>query len=259
MIASLSALIYGDTKIGKTTLLATAPRPLLFDADGKAQFLPRSEFLTAILGHPARLMWWEPTRYAPPRWDGSFDVCVIRATSFQEVSAGYQHLTQSPHDFLSVGLDSVSEIQRRCKESHFGRSTLRIQDWGDLLADLSFTVRDFRDLRDHPRHPVPITLLSCEARHNEGKAQPYVQGQIGSSMPYWLDMVGYLMVDTALDAQGQPTRTVRRLQLAPSTRWIAGDNIGGLGAYVDDPNLTQLYLNVYPHLAAQQANGADPQ
>lgn len=251
MIPSLSTLIYGDTKIGKTTLLATAPRPLLFDADGKAQFLPRSEFLAQQFGHVCRVHWWDPLREPPPRWDDSFDVCAVHVVNAQQVKMGYVHLTQSPHDFMSVGLDSVSEIQRLCRQDNFGREQMRIQDWGTLLTDMSFVIRDFRSLRDHPQYPVPVLVLSAEAREFAGKAHPYMQGQISVSMPYWLDLVGYLMIDRALDAQGQPTLTVRRLQLLPDPRWIAGDNVGGLGAYMDDPNLTQLYLTIYPHLAAQ--------
>lgn len=255
MIPSLSVLVHGDTKVGKTTLLATAPRPLLFDADGKAQFLPRSDFLASQFGHACRVTWWDPLREPPPQWDGSFDVCAVRTSSAQHLQLAYMHLTQSPHQFMSVGLDSISEIQRLAKEGGFGREQMRIQDWGTLLTDMSFVVRDFRNLRDHPLHPIPMTVLSAESRTFEGKAQPYMQGQISVSMPYWLDLVGYLMMDRALDANNQPTLSVRRLQIAPDVRWIAGDNVGGLPAYLDNPNLTSLYLQVYPHLAAQPQEG----
>ena len=63
---SLSMLIYGPSKAGKTTLAVTAPYPRLYlDVESAARFLPIIPKL------------WDPVREEPPVADGTWDTCVV--------------------------------------------------------------------------------------------------------------------------------------------------------------------------------------
>src|SRR6266498_3414163 len=129
----LSMLIHAGSKIGKSTLSATAPKPILvLDAEGSWRFIP------------ARKIYWDPAMYAPPVCDGTWDVCIVTVREWQTVDLVYRCLTQTETCFVSLCVDSITEIQRRCKANLHGTEALRIQDWGVLLAVMDATIRGFR-------------------------------------------------------------------------------------------------------------------
>ena len=127
----LSMLIHADSKEGKSTLTSTAPLPLLvLDAEGSWKFIDEVGFKSGI---PLRKIDWDPAREAIPRHDGTWDVVRVSVSSWQTMVQIYQYLTQHPHDFVSVVLDSITEVQRRCKQNIKGTAQMQIQQWGMLL------------------------------------------------------------------------------------------------------------------------------
>ena len=60
----------------------------------------------------------------------------------------WEILNQYPHPWLSVSLDSVSELQEKAKDSlrniHMGEKMIT-QKWGDLLDNMKNLSRKFRD------------------------------------------------------------------------------------------------------------------
>ena len=244
MIETLSLLIHADSKIGKTTLSATSPVPILaLDAEGGWKFLPM------------RMIQWDPTQGPPPIWDGTWDVCHVIIRSWATVQYAYQWLQMGQHNFRSVVVDSISEMQRRLKESLFGNEQMRIQDWGALLSQMDATIRGLRDLTLHPVNPVQVAIFIAETRQRQdGKWVPYMQGQISIALPYWMDIVGYLFVQEILDSNGQSSgQQVRRLLISPNPQFEAGERVQGrLGTVVEQPNVTSMLLTVYPQLQQPQ-------
>lgn len=55
-----------------------------------------------------------------------------------------------------------------------------------------------------------------------------MQGQISVSLPYWVDIAGFLYPDWELDANGQPTKEVRRLWIGPHPQYLCGERVQGL-------------------------------
>jgi hypothetical protein len=126
-----------------------------------------------------------------------------------------------------------------------GTNAMSQQMWGDLLRQMSALVRAFRDLVTHPTNPLNAVLLITMTREQNGKRVPYVQGQLATTLPYYIDIVGYYTMHTTDD--GTP---VRRLWVQPHPLFEAGDRTGLLGQAVDNPNITSLLNTIHEGVTA---------
>jgi hypothetical protein len=214
---TLSILIHTDSKVGKTTFAASGPRPILaLDAEGGWKFIP------------LRKVYWDPLTYAPPVWDGSWDVCIVKVRDWGTVQSTYQWLNTGQHPFETIVMDSITEIQKRCKANLVTTDQpMQIQHWGRLLDMMDSTIHGFRDLTQHPTRPVRVVIFIAETREINGKWQPYMQGQISISLPYWMDIVGYLYKEMTADSNGQLTQTQRKLLVSSHPQYLAGERVQG--------------------------------
>ena len=228
MTRSLSMLVHGGPKVGKTRLADTAPPPRLFlDAEGGVRFTP------------SRKVEWDPERYAPPE-PGDWETCVVYVRSHESVQRVYQWLAAGKHPFRSVVMDSVSEVQQRCVDAIAGHESMQTQQWGELLRKMSSLVRSFRDLTFHPTNPLEAVILVAMTREVNGRWKPYVQGQLGVTLPYYYDVVGYMF--TQLDE----TNTLRRRLLTqPVGMFEAGDRTGMLPTTIEDPTVPGILDTIY--------------
>lgn len=230
---SLSLLVHADSKVGKTTLAATAPRPILaLDVEGGWKFLP------------LRIREWDPMTEYPPTYDGTWDACVVTVREWQVVERVYAWLTQYQTPFVTVVIDSITELQRRCKAnlrapagvSSWQAEAMKIQDWGALLDVMAAVIRGYRDLTLIRGLSVRCVVFVAESRQVNGRWTPYMQGQISVSLPYWMDVVGYLYATYETDANGQPLQEVRKLWITPHPTIVAGERVQGrLGGEVVIP------------------------
>lgn len=251
---TLSILVHADSKVGKSTLGATCPAPVcILDAEGGTKFLPGSPYLMQRLGgRPFTIIPWDPIQGPPPVPDGTWDAAVVTVRSWQDVQYAYQWLAQCNHYFTSVVVDSITEIQRRAKQNLKGTEAMLIQDWGQLLTVMDTVIRGFRDLTIDPYNPIRVAMFVAETRQIDGKWRPYMQGQISTSLPYWMDVVGYLYVDQAPDANGQLTQIVRRLLVNQTPLYEAGERVQGLvGPVVDNPDIYRMLELIYPYYTTQ--------
>lgn len=244
---TLSMVIHAWSKTGKSTLAATSPLPILaLDAEGGWKFIANSPSIIQKRGRPLTITHWDPA-YAPPRYDGTWDVCVVTVRAWADVQNVYNWLTQGAHDFVSIVMDSVTEIQRRAKTNIKGQDALQIQDWGRLLSVMDGVIRGFRDLTIDPYNSIRVAVFVAETRQTNGRWGPYMQGQIATSLPYFVDVIGWLWVDNVLSADGQTTVPYRRMLVAQHPLYEAGERVQGLiGPVVDDPDIWQILETVYP-------------
>lgn len=244
---TLSILVHGASKTGKSTLSSTAPPPIcVLDAEGGWKFIRHAGFNTGI---PLRKITWNPDQtLQPPRHDGTWDVCVVTVNRWQTLTNAYVGLTQAQHDFQSLVFDSITEAQRRLKANIRGMDQMRIQDWGELLTHMDKLIRDMRDLVLLPNTQLRVVMFIAETAMKDGKWRPQMQGQIGGSLPYWMDIVGYLYREAELNQDGQPMKKVLKMligqDIVPNIE--AGERVQGiLGDIVRDPNISHMMHTLF--------------
>lgn len=225
MTDGLSILIHGESKIGKSWFADTGPAPrLVLDSEGG----------NAVRWTPSRKISWDPVREAPPAHDDTWDTCVVNVRSFATVQQAYDWLNSGKHPFRSVTIDSVSEVQQRCVDDLVGMDQMKTQDWGTLLRRVSKTVRDFRDLVQHPVQPLDTVIFVAMSRDAGGRKIPYIQGQLATVLPYIPDVVGYLKMVPDPNIPGVMNRF---LMIRNDNEYLSGQRVGGrLGDWVHVPD-----------------------
>lgn len=262
MFETLSVLVHAEAKTGKSTLGGSVPKPaLILDAEGSTKFLP------------VRRIPWDPTRYAPPAADGTWDVCVVTVRSMDDIHKAYEWLLSGQHQFFSVVVDSISEIQRKLKLSLVGLDKdMEFKMWDQMLRQMDYILRGIRDLQDHPTRPVPVTVFVSESKMDQGgKWRPNMQGQMGTMLPYLFDLVGFLRFVPKPGPDGQiqidpitgGMMMMRRLHIMQSQQWEAGERVQGvLGQFIDLPDLapgvpstliSDVYFHLFPNMRPQAA------
>lgn len=241
----LSLLIHADSKEGKSTLTSTAPTPhLVLDAEGGWKFIDTMGYKSGI---PLRKKLWDPLRETIPRWDGTWDVVRVHVADWQTLKQVDAYLRQSEHDFVSLTTDSITEAQRRCKANIKGTGPMQIQQWGQLLDDMDALIRGFRDLVLLPNTLRVVTFIAETAMH-DGKWRPQMQGQIRGTLPYWVDICGYMF--TELQAgDGQTQAKVKKMLIGAGVNpaYVAGERVQGrLPDIIDNPNISAMLAAVYP-------------
>lgn len=242
---SLALLVHGLSKTGKTTLGDTSPAPrLILDAEAGSRFTE------------SRKVYWDPaSQGAPPAYDGTWDTCVVYVRDFTTVQQAYQWLAAGQHPFRSVVIDSISEVQQRCVDSLVGTDPMKMQNWGDLLRQMSDLVRKMRDLTIHPTNPLEAVVIIAMTRKVDGdRYVPYVQGQLATTLPYYIDVTGYFF--TVQTENGLE----RRMLVAPHPQFEAGDRTGRLGdrdehgtptGLISAPNIDHMLDQIYGPRAAE--------
>ena len=251
---AMSILVHADTKVGKSTFANTSPAPVLYlDVEAAYRFLPRLK------------VFWDPMREAPPEpgkgrvdprkpdvVDIEWEVCVVIVREYGDMMKAYEWLNSGHHPFKSVVIDSVSELQKRAKDSMRSVTAdeeMNRQKWGKLLDHMEMLIRGMRDLTEHPTHPIEAIILTSMTTQRDGKWRPYVQGQLATTMPYFLDVIGYLFVQEVADGEGPTAAThkVRRMLVTPHQMFEAGERVQGkLGDVVDNPTVLGMLDKVFP-------------
>ena len=234
--STATLLIHGDAGVGKSRLLGSAPTPsLILDVEGRARYLPGAKVFWNIESDP------------PPVHDGTWEICIVTVTKFHQLELARQWLQSGSHPFISVGVDSLTESQKRFMDDNFGQKSLETQDWGNVLRELEHIVRDYRDLTLSSANPVQYVAFTCGSRTNDaGKIAPLLQGALKDTLPYFLDSVGYLYNVPSAEGVIQ-----RMLLIEPRPNIIAKDGTDRLGGpVVVAPNLTTMFERLRePHTA----------
>lgn len=154
--AWLKVLIYGKPGVGKTSFGITAPKPLYIQAEGG--LLSVAEF--------------EPE--------------YIEVKTMAELNAAYELLEGGDHEYETVIIDSLTEIQSTVMKRITGDKAPRLEDWGVFSPEMARILRNFRDL------PMHVVFLCLE--DNDGKDEPYyipqLYGKLGERACGFMDFVG---------------------------------------------------------------------
>lgn len=229
--ATWTALFHGFSKTGKSWLLDTLPAPrLILDVEGRARFTPSQP-----------KVYWDPKAGEPPE-AGDWVTCVAPVPDYDTLLAAYHWLRSGKHPFVSVGIDSLMEAQKRAKDVIVpGVEAFQRDNWGELLRRLEKLVREYRDLRQIPATGVRVMAFLAGTRETEsGVKEPLLEGAIHDQVAYLVDTVGYLY-----KTQREDGTFVRGLLVDQQPGFIAGDGTNKLiakhGPVVWEPDLAELY------------------
>lgn len=226
---SLTIMVYGESKVGKSTLAVTAPYPrLMLDVEGGHRFLP------------INVKYWDPLREEPPVADGTWDTCVVMVRDYDTVLKAYQWLQLGKHQFKSLIIDSISELQVKCMDQIAGKNQMQMQQWGELLRHMGALLRDLRDLTMHATAPLEAVVLTAMARPGQdGRLRPYLQGQLAIQAPYFYDVLGAINVETVPNPDPtQPPYKARRMYVERTDQYEAGERVQGrLGKVVEQQDM----------------------
>lgn len=223
MDASLTIVIHGESGAGKSWLADTAPAPrLVLDAEGGTGWTQ------------SKKVYWDPLSGSPP--PATEDTCVATIKNFQAMGKVLQWLQSGKHPFKSVVIDSLTEIQKRCLDNVSGTEAMTQQGWGEVLRKMEALVRSFRDLTIPNGTPgLPCVVFVAGSQVKDGVTRPHLQGQLGNTLPYFVDVVGYLYLK-----QNEDGDIVRSLLTAPVGGFAAKDRTGQFGTVVNDPNVATM-------------------
>lgn len=221
---SLTMMVYGGSKVGKSTFAATAPGPrLMLDVEGGHRFLP------------IRVRYWNPLSEVPPENDGTWDTCVVLVNDYDTVLKAYQWLQMGQHPFRSLIIDSISELQVKLFDKLAGNEQMKMAQWGEVLRQMGSLLRDLRDLTMHPTTPLEAIVLTAMAKADkDGQFHPYLQGQLAVQAPYFYDILGAITIEEHANPDPtQPPYRTRQMLVERTNKYEAGERVQGrLGAVV---------------------------
>jgi hypothetical protein len=237
----LAVLAHGEGGVGKSWFGQTTPEPrLVLDAEGGSVKPWR-----LVDGVPTRqrVIEWDPQHEDPPEL-GDWQVCHTIVRSFETLEKSYNWLEFGVHPFKSVVVDSLTEIQKRCKDAILaGDEGMTEAKWGRLLDKMEFTVRHMRDLVFHPTHPLEAVVFLALTDVKRAMNRPAIQGGLSVSLPGYVDVEGYMFVQ--VDDSGAEWR---RMLIHPRQFSEAKDRTHVLsvryGACITNPDVEEM-LAVY--------------
>lgn len=192
----IKGMVYGASGVGKTYLLASAPKPIIISAEKGLRSLRK------------------------------FHLPAIETTTYDQFSAAMQYVTSRACDAWTICLDSGSEIAETVLDNESKKSKDPRKAYGEMSILLA---RAFRALRDIPnRH---VIMLAKEEYQKDGPSgamlwRPSFPGQvIPQAAPYFFDEVFQLKPFDPL-TPGQPKRRFLRTQ--PDLQNVAKSRSGNL-------------------------------
>lgn len=201
----IKALIYGASGVGKTSFAGTAENVLFASAEG------------GLLSIADKL----------PNY--------VEIKSLQDLKDLYKYLLSTKHNFETLVIDSITEINEVIKldiERKNGRP-MQLQDWGTLSKEIKGILRNFRDLAETPKTGAPVQYKAInvlfiaqetvEAQEEGGtisKIVPSLNGKASTEIAYFMDIVGYLTIDK---------NGTRKVITNSNTRLLTKDRTGLIG------------------------------
>lgn len=226
---NLTLVVHGESGVGKSWLGASAPGPLLIiDAEGGTSWVP------------GKKVQWDVTKGTPPPVPGEGEIVVASVKSFQALGMILNWLQSGKHPFKSVCIDSLTEVQKRCLDNITGVEAADQRAWGEVLRKMEGLVRAFRDLTIPNGVPTLDTVVFVAGSQvKDGTTRPHLQGQLGNTLPYFVDAVGYLYL-----SQNEDGDVVRNLLLQPLGGFAAKDRTGKFGTKITSPNVADMLAHL---------------
>lgn len=210
----IKVCVYGNTAVGKTRLIATAPRPYILSVEGGTLSIARENIKGQVI------------------------------TSLKDLIDAYTWIISSTEarNYDTICLDSISEMA----EIFLANGLTTLKDgraaYGEMQTQLGTQVRLFRDL---PGKHVYFTAKAATKKQPDGTElyTASLPGQTASqSIPYPFDEFFYMGVAEAPGADGKLIR-YNYLQTSRDVRYEAKDRSGALD-FIERPDLSYIFNKI---------------
>ncbi len=225
----INMLVYGNPGVGKTVLAGSADavpelRPvLILDVEG-GTFSIRE-------------------RYP--------DVDVVRVQTWPDMQKVYDALYKMEHEYQTVVLDSLTEIQKfsmyrimaSVLKEHPDRDpeVPSIREWGKNIEQIRRLVRAFRDL---PMNVVFTALAATDKDNKTGlvTTRPSLSGKLAMEVGGFVDILLYMYIKRVDDDN-------QRLLLSAGTEGqIAKDRSDNLPPVIVNPDMQTVYDHIFKEI-----------
>ena len=202
VVHHVNCMVYGESGIGKTTILATAPKPLIISIEGGLLTLANK------------------------------DVPVIEVSSFKEIDEVHSWLQKSKEadKYQTICTDSMSEEAELILSEEMQKTRDGRQAYGAMADIMAFSIRGFRDL---PKHTVFTAKVRKIVDDSTGsiKFYPSVPGQqLLNNLPYFFDEVFRMDFGMTKKTADAPARQYRYIDTVGNRQYICKDRSGKLDA-----------------------------
>jgi len=195
-------LIFGESGVGKTTLIGTLT--------GKTLILSAEAGLLSLSGK---------------------DIPYIVISSIDDLYEAYSYIIgEEGSEFDTIAIDSISEIADVLLHEELKKSADPRKGYGEMQTKIADIIRRFRDI---PKNIIMTATLE-KTQDDLGRLlySPAMPGKkAGQKLPYQFDLVLALRAET--DQEGQ---RIRALQTQSDGIWLAKDRSGRL-EFWESPDL----------------------
>jgi phage nucleotide-binding protein len=175
------------------------------------------------------------------------DVDVVRVQSWDDMQKVYDALYSGEHDYKTIVLDSLTEIQKfsmyKIMEAVIREDPGRdpdipsVREWGKSIEQIRKLVRAFRDL---PMHTVFTALAKEDKDPKTGvkSEMPSLPGKLAPEVAGFVDIVAFLYVKV-VDSE------FKRLLLTLGTdKHVAKDRTDKLPQIMEDPTMETILAHI---------------
>lgn len=192
----VNALIYGESGAGKTRLALTCDRPLVISAEGGLMSLQGA------------------------------DIPYIEVTDIKTAREAVKYVTQHAAEYGTIIFDSLSEIAEIVLADLMQKTPDPRKVYPEMESAVTRLIRQLRELPCSVIWIAKQTTVSDDAGRKS--YAPMVPGQkFSDKLPYLMDLVGRLVVDT-VQQEGGTVSHRRTLRFVPDGTFTAKDRSGKL-------------------------------
>lgn len=204
----IKVLVHGRPGVGKTTLCATAPKPIIISAESG---------LLSLRGH---------------------DIPVLEVSQIEDLYDAYDYvISEKGQEYETICLDSVSEIAERILAAEKDACKDGRKAYGNMQDRMEALLRSFRDI------PGKNVYFSCKQEKIQSDTGALL---LGPSMPgkNLSQGIGYFFDEEFCLAVGRDDEgTYRYLQTQPDDSVEAKDRSGAL-AMIEKPDLSYIFEKI---------------
>lgn len=172
-------VLYGPSGGGKTSVSATAPKPLILDSNQGTIVLANRPGLSHVRSEDIHK--WRDLERAYRRCRG-IDRKKDWSKLFQTVT--FDHFDDIQQQVLAELGEAAEE-----RDDRRDPDTIEMREWGIMANRLRRYIRKFKSV---PMHKILICGEMDD--HEENRVRPSLQGSLRSQLPYFADHVMYLRI-----------------------------------------------------------------